>query len=153
MAPTRITRDDALNAILETNENLTTLSISLARLEERFVAMDTANQERNQTQDTALQEKLSAIHTELSDIKAYETSCPVSTIGDDVAALKKYHEEYPSLPWLFRHRTRMMFMWTMFGVSLLILAVAPWADRKVLGALLKFSGLPDPIVDIIIGKP
>jgi hypothetical protein len=153
MTPTRITRDDALNAILETNEKLAQVSVGLGRLEERFTAMDTAHRERNNAQDVAIQEKLDAIHTELSAITDYETSCPIHVLKDEVEDLKRYHEDYPTMMWLFKKRTKVSLMWTVFGVSLLILTIAPWADRRVIGALLKFAGIPDPIVDIIVGKP
>lgn len=152
MTPTQLTKSDALNAILKTNQNLAQLSVSLGRLEERFAAMDVANRERNQAQDTALQEKLDAIHEKLSAIEVYETSCPIHTLKGDVDALKKYHEDYPTIIWLFKNHTKAMLMWTAFGISLFVLAVAPWADRRVAGALLKFAGVPDPIVDIVIGK-
>jgi hypothetical protein len=152
MAPRQITKDDALYAILETNQNLAELSVSLGRLEERFTAMDTANRERNKAQDEALQEKLDAIHEKLSTIEEYEISCPIHTLKGDVDALKKYHEDYPTVIWLFRNHTKAMLMWTAFGISLLILTVAPWADRRVAGALLKFAGVPDPLVDLVMGK-
>ena len=152
MTPTQITRSDALNAILETNNNLSQLAVGLGRLEERFAAMDTANRERNQAQDEALQEKLDAIHDKLSAIEEYETSCPIHTLKGDVDALKKYHEDYPTVIWLFKNHTRVMLMWTAFGLSLFVLAVAPWADRRVAGALLKFAGVPDPLVDLVMGK-
>jgi hypothetical protein len=152
MTPTKITRDDALNAILETNQNLAELAVGLGRLEERFTAMDAAHQERNKTQDEALQNKLDAIHAELSAIKEYETSCPIHALKDEVEGLKRYHEDYPTMIWLFKKRTKVSLMWTVFGVSLLILTVAPWADRRVIGALLKFAGIPDPVVDIVVGK-
>ena len=70
MTPTRITRDDALNALLETNEKLSDLAVGLGRLEERFAAMDLERKERNEQQDTLLQERLDAIHTRLDEIKA-----------------------------------------------------------------------------------
>ena len=151
MTPTRITRDDALNALLETNEKLSDLAVGLGRLEERFAAMDLERKERNEQQDTLLQERLDAIHTRLDEIKAYETSCPISTVGKDVEALKRYNEDYPTLMYIFKKRTKVALMWTAFGLSLLIIFLAPWMDKRVAAALFKFAGVPEPIVNIVLG--
>jgi hypothetical protein len=150
ITPTRITKDDALNAILETNHNLSELAVGLGRLEERFQAMDDAHQERIQKQDDELKEKLDAIYEQMTAFRSHEATCPINQIVLQVDELRDYNTDYPSMVWLFRNRTKAMLAWTGFAISMLILTLAPWSDHRLLGALLKFIGVPGHIVEVII---
>lgn len=152
MTPTRITKEDALNALLETNQRLSELAVGLGRLEERFQAMDDAHQERNQQQDKELKEKLDAIYEEMTTFRDHEITCPIKTVHRDVSALQEYNKDYPPMTWLFKNRTKAMLAWTGFAISMLILTLAPWADRRLLAALLKFLGVPAPIAEVVAGS-
>ena len=150
MTPKNITREVLLDVILETNSKLADLAVGVGRLDERLVAIERATEERFSQQDKVISDKFSEIKEEIALIQGHEEKCRIGAVDADVKALKEYQEHNPSLVWLFRNRTKAALSWTAFAVSVFILTVAPFADRRILGALLKFIGVPDPIVELII---
>jgi hypothetical protein len=152
MTPTRITKEDALQALLQTNSNLMELAIGLARVEERLSAMDTANQQRHAQTDGHIEEQINHLQERLDEIQLFETNCSIGTVSKEVEKVSKYIQEYPNLLWLFRNKTKVSLMWAAFGLSMFVLMIAPWADRRLMAALLEFAGLPKPIVELIAGS-
>ena len=139
-----------VDALERNNETIRELAVLVGRLDERMIALDEANQERHDNMGAVLDAKLQSVNARLDEIQSFEASCAIGPVSKDVADIKKYLQDYPPLVWLFRHRTKMMLSWVAFGISMFILT-APWFDRRVLGALLEFVGLPDGIVDVIVG--
>ena len=130
--------------------------------------MDEGSRERHEALKLAVEGKFDEVHERLDAIQEFERTCPVYTVDKEVATLKKemadlpkssevkelkkYLDDYPPLLWLFRHKTRLVLMWAAFGVSMWTLFIAPWFDRRLIGALLEFAGVPDGFVQVIAGK-
>jgi len=131
-----------IDAVMQTNEKLGELAVLVGRLEERMAALDKASQERHENLEASIDAQMVAVNKGLDEIK---------DVAKDVEGLKKYMNDYPTLVWLVRHRTKLVLMWAAFGVSMFLLVAAPWVDRKVLAALLEFAGVPKALIEIIAG--